>query len=286
MRFRGYRPGMDPPPNLTPRAIKAFRKSVYDFYREHRRDLPWRRTRDPWEILISEFMLQQTQVSRVEEKYPAFLERFPDVDTLADAASGEVLALWQGLGYNRRALALHRTARLVVDDHNGTVPDSTDLLLSLPGIGSATAGALQAFAFDQPVVFIETNIRRVFIHSFFPDRESVTDREILPLVEVTVDNGRPREWYYALMDYGSMLTKAVRNPNLRSAHYSRQSPFEGSNRQIRGQILRILLDAGTLSTSDLQKRLSADRERVGKILTGLEKDGFLVREGERISIAP
>jgi len=274
--------------DLTPRAIEAFRKSVHDFYREHRRDLPWRRTRDPYEILVSEFMLQQTQVSRVEEKYPPFLERFPDIESLADAAPGEVLALWQGLGYNRRALALHRTARIVVDEHGGIIPDTGDLLLTLPGIGPATAGALQAFALDRPVVFIETNIRRVYIHAFFPGRDRVTDSEILPLVEATVDSDGPREWYYALMDYGSALAKEVSNPNLRSAHYSRQSPFEGSDRQIRGQILRILLDVGSLTTDELLERLSVEtveRDTMEAILTRLEQEGFLARENGLVSIA-
>ncbi len=276
-------------PDLTPHAIEAFRKSVHDYYREHRRDLPWRRTRDPYEILVSEFMLQQTQVSRVEEKYPPFLERFPDIGSLADAAPGEVLALWQGLGYNRRALALHRTARMVVDDHDGIIPDTNDLLLTLPGIGPATAGALQAFAFDRPVVFIETNIRRVYIHAFFPGRDRVTDREILPFVEATVDSSGPREWYYALMDYGSALAKEVSNPNLRSAHYSRQSPFYGSDRQIRGQILRILLDRGSLTTDELLERLSTatvERKKVESILGTLEDEGFLVRENGLVAIAP
>ena len=277
------------PPELTFQAIEAFRKSVYDVYREQRRDLPWRRTRDPYKILVSEFMLQQTQVSRVEEKYPPFLERFPDIESLADAAPGEVLALWQGLGYNRRALALHRTARIVVDEHGGIIPDTGDLLLTLPGIGPATAGALQAFALDRPVVFIETNIRRVYIHAFFPGRESVTDTEILPLVEATVDSNGPREWYYALMDYGSALAKEVSNPNLRSAHYSRQSPFEGSDRQIRGQILRILLDVGSLTTDELLERLSVEtveRNTMVAILSRLEQEGFLVRENGLVSIAP
>ena len=282
---------MDPSPDLTPRAIEIFRKSVYDFYREQRRDLPWRRTRDPYAILVSEFMLQQTQVSRVEEKYPPFLEHFTEINSLADAPPGEVLALWQGLGYNRRALNLHRTARVVVDEFNGIIPDSTELLMTLPGVGQATAGALQAFAFDRPVVFIETNIRRVYIHTFFPGNERVTDADILPLVEATVDTDGPREWYYALMDYGSVLAKEISNPNLRSAHYSRQSTFEGSDRQIRGQILRILLDGESISTGGLQERLSTDLENVDSkrlegILANLESEGFLVREGELVSIAP
>ena len=282
---------MDHSRELSASEIEAFRRTVWDRYEEHERDLPWRRTRDPYRVLVSEFMLQQTQVSRVEEKYPAFLERFPDLASLAAATPADVLTHWQGLGYNRRALSLHRTARLIMEEHEGEFPEAYNVLLTLPGIGPATAGALLAFAFDTGVPFIETNIRRVFIHTFFPDRLDVTDHEILPLVEATLDRDRPREWYYALMDYGSALSREVDNPNLRSARYRRQSAFEGSDRQIRGEVLRILLVAEELPLDDLRERISealagVDRERLEMIVDGLVRDGFLIRAGARISIAP
>ncbi len=282
---------MDRSPELSAPEIETFRNTVWDHYREQGRDLPWRRTRDPYEIMVSEYMLQQTQVSRVELKFPDFLERFPDLGTLADASPADLLTAWQGLGYNRRALALHRAARLVVEEHAGLIPDSYNVLLTLPGIGPATAGALLAFAFNIPVAFIETNIRRVFIHSFFPDRDGVPDGEILPMIEATLDRDRPREWYYALMDFGSTLPKEGPNPNLRSVHYSRQSPFDGSDRQVRGDALKILLVEESLSLGELLERVSADldgvdRERLERITDGLVSDGFLVREGEQVSIAP
>ncbi len=280
---------MDQPPDLSQSEIEAFRATILDLYSEEGRDLPWRRTRDPYEIIVSEFMLQQTQVSRVKTKYPTFLERFPDLGTLAEATLTEVLAAWQGLGYNRRALSLHRVTKLVMEEHDGLIPDSYNVLLTLPGIGPATAGSVLAFAFGIPVPFIETNIRRIYIHFFFPERESVPDQEILPLVEATLDLDRPREWYYALMDYGSRLAKEIPNPNLRSAHYTRQSRFEGSDRQVRGEILRILLVPESLSIEELHKRVSValegiDRERLEIIVSRLEQDGFLARDSERISI--
>ena len=232
--------------NLSGDQVRQFRGIIYRHYRAHKRAMPWRQTKNPYHILVSEIMLQQTQVDRVMGKYGEFLAKFPDFETLARAPWPEVLAIWQGLGYNRRALALKRLAQGVMENWGGTLPTSAEDLRSLPGIGPATAGALLAFAFAQPVAFIETNIRRVFLHFFFADREGVTDREILPLVEETLDRKRVRDWYYALMDYGAELKGSFPNPNRRSAHYARQSPFAGSNREVRGFILKKLLEEPVL----------------------------------------
>lgn len=201
------------------------------------RDLSWRRTRDPYRILISEVMLQQTQVSRVEDYYQKFMARFPDFGALARAKSADVLRLWQGLGYNRRALALHDLAKTVVREYGGALPRDREALEALPGIGSYTAGAVRTFAFNEQECFIETNIRRVFIHFFFPKRKKVNDREILPLITKTCpsERGLTRKWYWALMDYGAMLGATMKkNPNRRSAHYAKQSKFSGSDRELRG----------------------------------------------------
>jgi A/G-specific adenine glycosylase len=227
---------------LTTKEIKAFQGEIYSYYRLHCRDFPWRRTTNPYHIVVSEIMLQQTQVERVHGKYLEFIHAFPDFASLSKAFQKDVLALWQGLGYNRRALALKRLAENVVSMHGGTLPRDVEALSSLPGIGKTTAGAILAFAFNFPSVFIETNIRRVFIHEFFDGEDDVKDTEILPLVEAMVDRENPREWYWALMDYGSMLKKNVENPNRRSAHYTRQTPFEGSDRRIRGLVLKRLLN--------------------------------------------
>jgi A/G-specific adenine glycosylase len=247
--------------------------------------MPWRDTADPYHILISEIMLQQTQVERVALKYEPFITAFPDVFALARAPLRDILAGWQGLGYNRRALALQRLARRVVAEFEGRLPDSVATLRTFPGIGPATAGALAAFAFNQPVVFIETNIRRVFLHFFFPGKSGVTDQEILPLVDQTLDRRRPRPWYYALMDYGAMLKGAAPNPNRRSAHHQRQAPFAGSDRQIRGLILKALLQTPALCLEALIEAVGKSPERTTGLIRTLIQEGFLEQEGAGFRLA-
>jgi len=263
---------------MTEPVISRFRSMVNRYYASNARPLPWRETDSPYHILVSEIMLQQTQVEPVEEKYRVFLDRFPDLGSLARAPLQEVLGVWQGLGYNRRAISLKETARHVVDRFKGTIPDSPEELKTLPGIGEYTAAAIAAFAFHRPVPLIETNIRAVFIHCFFLDREGVRDSEIRPLVEATLDAANPREWYYALMDFGVMLKRRLPNPSRRSAHHGRQAPFEGSDRQIRGKILRILLEVKSSSLGEITRLVGADAERVERILLQLEKESFIIRQ--------
>jgi A/G-specific adenine glycosylase len=270
--------------------IAGFRSKVWDHYADHRRDLPWRRTRDAYMILVSEVMLQQTQVARVLAKYGSFIASFPTVESLAAATVTDVFASWSGLGYNRRALWLQRTAKIVVDDYRAQVPASLDVLRRLPGVGRSTAAAVCLFAFDQPQVFVETNIRSAFIHCFFPDRESVADSDILPLVEETLDREHPRDWYYALMDYGAWVKKQYGNPSRRSKHHAVQTPFAGSRRELRAQVLRVLLamaptavDAETIS--DLLPGFETSRPDLRPILVELAAEGFLMAEGGRYRIA-
>ena len=270
---------------LTDSAVAAFRETVYDYYRAHGRDLPWRHTRDPYRILVSEFMLQQTQVPRVIEKYAEFLAAFPDIAALDRAPLAEVLAVWSGLGYNRRALHLKQCAGMVMERHNSVIPDDPAALRALPGIGPATAAEISAFAFGIPVPFIETNIRAVYIHHFFPGREDVDDREIMPIVDRTLDRDDPRTWYYALMDYGVHLKREHGNPARRSTHYVRQSAFEGSDRQIRGAIIRTLTASGPLAAGDLADCMDAEPERVAEQMERLVAEGFLVREDRIVRIA-
>ena len=266
---------------LTPGVVRLFRRRLMHFYASFGRDLPWRRTTDPYRILVSEFMLQQTQVGRVLVKYQGFLARFPDVGTLAGATSREVLGAWQGLGYNRRALALHATARRIVREFDGNIPLEPDVLDSFPGIGAATAGAVVVFSTNRPVVFIETNIRRVYIHLFFSGVTSVHDREIEPILAKTLMRDRPRDFYYAVMDYGSLL-RGPGNPNTRSAAYSRQGPFHGSDRQVRGEILRRLLPTGDIAPAMLSDLGDARPGQLERVLGGLERDGFIERVPGRI----
>lgn len=266
------------------RAVALFRKLVCGYFERQGRDLAWRRTRDPYRIFVSEIMLQQTQVSRVEARYPGFIAAFPDFGSLAAASLRDVLAAWQGMGYNRRARALKESAERVVGEFGGRLPEDEAVLATFPGIGQATAASIAAFAFNRPVVFIETNIRRVFIHCFFADAEGVRDRDILPLVARTLPPGRSREWYWALMDYGSMLKGCSENPNRRSAAYKKQSPFEGSDRQVRGNILRVLLEKGEMGDAELGGLLSIEAGRLKRILDGLEREGLVVRKGGRLRI--
>ena len=271
---------------LKPNEVEEFRQIIYQYYAEHRREMPWRVSRNPYHILVSEIMLQQTQVGRVLAKYEEFISRFPDFDSVSRASLQEILGVWQGLGYNRRAISMQKICRLVVTEYGGVLPNSADTLQTFPGIGPATAGAICAFAFNQPTVFIETNIRRVFIHFFFPNKNGVKDKEILPLVEETLDTSSPRRWYHALMDFGAMLKKEENNPNRRSAHYNRQAPFQGSNREIRGLILKTLLEKPDLTEGELIRSVDKSPERVRPIINQLTKEGFLIRTGNRLKISP
>jgi len=230
-------------------------------------------------------MLQQTQTERVIKKYQPFLDRFPTFKSLAEAPLGEVLQLWQGLGYNRRALGLKKTAEFVHREFDDSLPDDPETLITFPMIGPGTVGSLQAFVFRKPVAFIETNIRRVILFFFFQDEEYVKDAEVLRVVEQVLDTQDPRHWYYALMDYGVHLKYAVPNPNRRSAHYRTQAPFENSNRQIRGALLRLITAEGPLSKQKLCGELDRfEDERITLCLEELEREGFIPAESESYRI--
>jgi A/G-specific adenine glycosylase len=270
---------------LTPASISLFQRLIYEAYRKNPRRMPWRETRDPYHILVSEVMLQQTGVGRVLEKYERFLEAFPDFSTLARAPLGKVLSAWQGLGYNRRSIALRSCAKVIMEDHRGSLPDRFEDLISLPGIGPATASAILAFAFERPALLVETNVRRVFLHFFFPGKTRVRDSEIVRLVELTMDRANPRTWYYALMDYGARLGKTHPGVNQKSAHYRRQSSFIGSTRQMRGAVLRTLLGQSGFTDLDLAHRLGVPISALSPVLAQLAREGFVITKGKRISIA-
>ena len=265
---------------------KQFQQLVYRYYEKRgRHDLPWRLDYDPYAVLVSEIMLQQTQVERVVPKFQAWLKQFPTFAALAQATVAEVLQHWVGLGYNRRALNLHKTAQVVMTEHQGRLPHGEAQLLALPGIGPYTANAVRAFVCNQPVVMIETNIRSVYLHHFFPKRKSVDDSELLPLIEQTLDAENPRRWYSALMDYGSAVKSQLPNPSRRSKQHTTQSAFAGSNRQVRGAIIRALTQNQRLTEQALIKAVKLPPKRVRKNLTELAEEGFLVRSGRTIALA-
>ena len=254
------------------------------------RDLPWRNVEDPYAVMVSEIMLQQTQVARVEKYWKRFMALFPTLDALASAETSLVLEMWQGLGYNRRALALKRTAEICSREFNGTLPESQEELLSLPGIGKATAGGIMAFVYQKPSMYLETNVRTVFIHELFPGREKVSDKELEPLVWRTCSKEDPRGWYYALLDYGSYLKSTIPTPSRRSKHHTKQSKFEGSRRQKRAELVRFVLAQREASFRELvsalsdfekkQGRKAPDADLVRSIASDLVTEGFFSQQGE------
>jgi len=254
---------------------------VWAYYRRSGRRFPWRETTDPYAILVSEVMLQQTQTDRVVPKYLDFLARFPRIEDLASAPTAEVLRAWQGLGYNRRALALQGAVRTIVARHDGIVPDDPCILEQLPGVGAYTARAVALFGYGRPSTFIETNIRAVFIHTFFPYRRGVKDGEIAPLISVALPRRRVREWYYALMDYGAWLKRRHRDLTARSAHYVRQGRFEGSRRQIRGAISRLIVAEGAVTRAAVERALGDRGVEIDTALRALEEEVFIEQVGSR-----
>jgi A/G-specific adenine glycosylase len=266
--------------NIT--ILNLFRETIWEQYRLNgRHDLPWRQPErtgsyDPYKILVSELMLQQTQVNRVIPKYLEFLKQFPTPESLASAALGDVLRAWSGLGYNRRAKYLKQAAEVIVTDFEGKLPGTQPDLIRLPGVGNNTAGAVMAYAYNAPVTFIETNIRTVYIHHFFSDQTDVPDRAITELVAESLDRENPREWYWALMDYGSQLKQSGIKLNPLSKGYTKQSIFEGSRRQVRGKVLKHLHD-GPASLLQLQAEIADDR--LETVLSDLVTEGMIKREG-------
>lgn len=259
---------------------QIFITKVWEYYRAHgRHDLPWRKTRDPYRILVSEVMLQQTQVVRVIPKYQSFLYQFPSTKALASASLGDVLRAWQGLGYNRRAKYLHEAATIVHKMHHGRWPRRATKLISLPGIGPYTAGAVAAFAYNEPVSIIETNIRTVYLHHFFPGEIAVGDQAIMELVIKTLDRANPREWYWALMDYGAYIKQLHGSHNHRSRSYIKQSRFIGSARQVRGRIINALLTKA-LNKRGLTQLVRVDSDQVIRQLETLVSEGLVVQDGD------
>ena len=266
--------------------IEEFKKTIFDFYAQSGRSFPWRYSgkADPWGVLLSEFMLQQTQTGRVVPYWERWIKLWPHPSDLAAASLENVLKEWSGLGYNRRAKNLWYCAAAITDNHGGAVPRTPEELILLPGIGSYTAGAIACFAWNHPALFVETNIRSVLIHFFFQGKTEITDKELFPILEQTMDRVNPKTWYWALMDYGAALKKITQNPNRKSAHYSKQSRFEGSFRQLRGAVVKALSANGPLNADGLQKEVKNKLPNMGegdfyRALETLEKEMMVAEQG-------
>lgn len=268
-------------PKPTQDQIDTFQATVWAYYAQHGRSFPWRNDPRPYPVLVSEVMLQQTQTGRVVAKFQEFMEEFPDIETLADAPLAQVIHLWQGLGYNRRAKYLREAAGYICREHGGAVPSRVDELKALPGIGPNTAGSIAAFAYNLPVVFIETNIRSLFLHWFFNGERDVSDRCLLPLIEHTLPRQHAREWYWAVMDYGVHIKHTSPNPSRRSRHYSRQTPFASSRRKVRGEVIR-LLTKGPHRHSQLAEYIGD--ERLEEVLEALEAEHLITRKEDTVHL--
>ncbi len=274
-----------PPFATDPSSLAQFRAQVLSFYDEHGRTFAWRKTSDPYHILLSEVMLQQTQTSRVVPKYERFLSLWPTLEALSQATVLDLLTEWKGLGYNRRALYLLSCAK-ESEAWGWTLPESEQQLRALPGVGKATSAALLAFAFNKPSIYLETNIRAAIIHAFFSDEEKIRDRKIEEVLALLLDGiDDYKTWYYALMDWGVLVKALLPNPNRRSAHYSRQGAFENSNRQIRGQLIHYLTETGPQDAERIAVVLDRfEEERVLACLSALVGEGFVQEDGGVYSI--
>lgn len=284
--------------------MEAFLKILSEYYvHSARTSLPWRQQvyLDAYPIVVSEVMLQQTQVARVIGYFDRWMRLFPDVDSLAAASTEGVLQIWQGLGYNSRCLRLRKLASIVQSQYAGVFPVDRKELEKLPGIGPYTAGAIRVFVHNLPDVLIETNIRRVIIHHFFSDQVSVADNQVantvaelvnVIMVEHLTDQDplykNPRNFYWAMMDYGSSLPQMLKlNPNTRSKHYVRQSRFEGSVRQVRSGIVKYLLENKTVLIVDIADVLgivNVEDSRIVRAVIGLEKDGVIIKRDDLIHL--
>jgi len=257
---------------------------VWAFFRANRREMPWRDVDDPYAVLVSEVMLQQTQVSRVMDRYRDWLEEFPTLDALAAAPLSAVLERWQGLGYNRRAIALKRAAEQAVERFGGVLPRDAASLRTLPGIGPTTAAAVLNYALREPTPFIETNVRAVFLHHFLPDTDRVPDSALMPIIAATWDRADPRGWGYALMDYGAFLKRSGANPSRRSTHHVRQSAFEGSKRQKRARLLRAVLAEPGGPSEGYAEAIGIAVSAADALLEELAGEGFLTSEDGRWTV--
>jgi len=268
----------------TQSAISQFVSHVYGYYALHGRSFVWREKIDPYSVFISEMMLQQTQTGRVVGKFQEWIDIFPNFLQLSQASWADVLKVWKGLGYNRRALWIYEAAQRIVLEYHSTLPCDVELLMQFKGIGQNTAASMITFAYDKPIPFIETNIRSVYLATWFREETTlIHDREIWPILIQSLDHRNPREWHYASMDYGCYVKKKMTNPSRKSAHHIRQSTFLGSARQLRGKILEEVLRRGSICKEELLASYAHDN-RISRVLHELIAEKLIYLCGEKITL--
>lgn len=273
--------GQDSMLHVPSQRIRAFRKNIFGFSAEKGRDLPWRNTTDPYAILLSEVMLQQTQADRVVAYYRRWLGKWPTVHALAKAGRADVLREWLGLGYNNRAKHLHETARIISENYGGDVLAALKRHQELPGIGPYTAAAVRIFSANEDIVTVDTNIRRILIHHFKLS-ESTNDNKLWELARHCLPRGKSRDWHNALMDYGAVFLTS-RKTGIRPK--TRQGKFEGSDRQVRARILRHLLGKRQGTVTELRKLSTCGTERLHSILRRMESDNIIRRHNDAYRVA-
>ncbi|NHI93999.1 MAG: Fe-S cluster assembly protein HesB [Candidatus Lokiarchaeota archaeon] len=254
--------------------IKAFQEKIFAWWERHKRSFPWRKTNNPYKILVSEFMLQQTQTTRVKEIYRAFLRIFPTIESLAKSKPSEVLRFWSQnrLGYNRRALWLHEAANQIVKNEN--FPKTIKELRDLKGIGPYASRSILIFAFNSNIATVDTNIRRILIAEGFA-REETSDKDLLEIATQLLPKDRSRDWHNALMDYGAIKLTSIKTG---IKPRSKQSKFKGSNRQFRGKVVEYLTKINVAEKEKIIRACKIPKDKIEQVLNSLIKDGLVIKE--------
>jgi len=259
---------------LNKQNIELFRQKIFDFYQLNGRSFPWRKTTDRYAVMISEIMLQQTQADRVVPRFEEWLQHFPDITHLSSAPLREVLSLWSGLGYNSRAVRLHRCAAIIRDSFSGIVPSRPEILKTLPGIGEYTSRSIPVFADNLDTAAVDTNIRRIIIHEFTLP-EDIAPAQLQKQAEALVPTGRSREWHNALMDYGS-LELTSRKTGIRPL--TKQSKFQGSKRWYRGKLIKELIKSDEMFLEEISEKYASCPWDLEEIISDLITEGLVERQ--------
>ncbi len=263
---------------LTSTKITSFQKKIFKWWEANRRVFPWRETTEPYAILVSELMLQQTQAPRVVEKFNQFVEVFPDLESLAKAQKFEILQLWSGLGYNRRAIWLQEAAQMIIERKE--FPNTPEELQKMKGIGKYSAHSILIFAFNYDLATVDTNIRRILVAEKFAE-EKTSERDLWEIAKKLVPKGRSRDWHNALMDYGS-IELTVAKTGIKPL--TKQGKFKGSDREYRGKILKLLLESKKITINQMITVLNLQEVKLESILQKMVKENLIKKKGKYYSV--